>query len=92
MIFFFFKETSRFAVCNLDWDRIKAADVMVLFTSFCPRGASVKRVTIYPSEYGKQRMEEENMSGPQELKTKSGHNANDDIDLVDLDKLEKGKK
>ncbi|XP_071538313.1 ESF1 homolog [Panulirus ornatus] len=84
------EETSRFAVCNLDWDRIKAADIMVLFSSFCRRGACIKKVTIYPSEYGKQRMAEENISGPQELKSKSSHEGDDDINLIDLDKLEQG--
>lgn len=61
------EETNRIAICNLDWDRIKAADLMVLFSSFCPLGGSVRSVTIYPSEYGKKRMEEEDRSGPLEL-------------------------
>ncbi|KAG7172494.1 ESF1-like [Homarus americanus] len=86
------EETSRIAVCNLDWDRIKAADIMVLFSSFCPRGGSIKRVTIYPSEYGKQRMVEENLTGPQELKSVPSSGTKDtDLNLVDLDKLEKGR-
>ncbi|KAK8731497.1 hypothetical protein OTU49_007638, partial [Cherax quadricarinatus] len=86
------EETSRFAVCNLDWDYINAADIMMVFSSFCPRGGYVKKVTIYPSEYGKQRMAEEDLSGPQELKSVPCSKAQDsNIDLVDLDKLEKGK-
>ncbi|KAG0716584.1 ESF1 [Chionoecetes opilio] len=91
------EETSRLAVCNLDWDRINAADLMVLFSSFCPLGGSVKTVTIFPSEYGQQRMAEEDLSGPQEL-TASSHGKKREEEeeeegrevTVDLDKLEKG--
>lgn len=82
------QETSRFAVCNLDWDRVKAADIMILFSSFCPRGGSIRQVTIYPSEYGKKRMAEEERLGPQELRETKGICT--DWDLVDLEKLEKG--
>lgn len=83
-----FQETSRFAVCNLDWDRVKAADIMILLSSFCPRGGSVRQVTIYPSEYGKKRMAEEERLGPLELRETKG--TCPDWDLVDLEKLEKG--
>ncbi|KAK4289806.1 hypothetical protein Pmani_037249 [Petrolisthes manimaculis] len=83
------EETSCFAVCNLDWDRVKAADIMVLLSSFCPRGGKVQRVSIYPSEYGKERMAEEEKLGPRELRETARSNA--DMDLVDLEKLEKGK-
>ncbi|XP_047502527.1 ESF1 homolog isoform X2 [Penaeus chinensis] len=83
------EETSRLALCNMDWDRIKAADIMKLFTSFCPRGGSVRKVTIYPSEFGKERMAEEVLKGPRELVTGPA-DEDDDINLVDLEKLEKG--
>ncbi|XP_068216075.1 uncharacterized protein [Palaemon carinicauda] len=88
-----FEETSRIAVCNLDWNHIKAVDIMVVFHSFCPRGGSVKKVTIYPSEFGKERMAEEDRFGPKELTTETVGENNQDIDDndIDLDKLEKGK-
>ncbi|KAK7012347.1 pre-rRNA-processing protein esf1, partial [Halocaridina rubra] len=84
-----FEETSRIAVCNLDWVHIKAVDIQVVFSSFCPRGGSIRKVSIYQSEFGKQRMEEEDQFGPKELTSqKIDTSAHDDIDL---DRLEKGK-
>ncbi|XP_063607118.1 ESF1 homolog [Penaeus indicus] len=83
------EETSRLALCNMDWDRIKAADIMKLFTSFCPRGGSIRKVTIYPSEFGKERMAEEVLKGPREL-VSGPADEDDDINLVDLEKLERG--
>uniref|UniRef100_A0A2M4AHI2 Putative esf1 n=1 Tax=Anopheles triannulatus TaxID=58253 RepID=A0A2M4AHI2_9DIPT len=59
--------TNRLAVCHMDWDRIRAVDIMVLLSSFLPPGCSIKSVKIYPSEFGKERMQEEEERGPQEL-------------------------
>ncbi|RVX66881.1 hypothetical protein B0A52_09005 [Exophiala mesophila] len=57
--------TSRIAVVNLDWDNIRAADLMAVFTSFLPpSGAKLLTVSIYPSEFGKERLEREEMEGP----------------------------
>lgn len=61
------ESTKRLACCNLDWDRIRASDILVLCSSFLPPGGSIISVKIYPSEYGKERMAEEEMKGPQEL-------------------------
>ncbi|CAG0898289.1 unnamed protein product [Darwinula stevensoni] len=61
------EETSKVAVCNMDWDRLKAVDIMVLMSSFLPSGGLIKSVKIYPSEFGKQRMRDEAVEGPKEL-------------------------
>ncbi|TGJ78199.1 hypothetical protein E0Z10_g10567 [Xylaria hypoxylon] len=56
--------TKRIAVVNLDWDNIKSTDLMALFSSFAPQGGRVEKVSIYPSEFGKERMEREEVEGP----------------------------
>ncbi|KAJ5815413.1 hypothetical protein N7474_007190 [Penicillium riverlandense] len=56
--------TERIAVVNLDWDNIRAEDLMAVFSSFVPAGGRVSRVDVYPSEFGKERMEKEETEGP----------------------------
>ncbi|XP_036413528.1 ESF1 homolog [Colossoma macropomum] len=57
----------RLAVCNMNWDRIKAKDLLALFSSFKPKDGVVLSVTIYPSEFGKERLKAEQTQGPLEL-------------------------
>ena len=56
--------SSRLAVVNLDWDNIRAADLMAVFSSFVPSSGRILNVTIYPSQFGKERMDREEMEGP----------------------------
>ncbi|KAK4618145.1 Pre-rRNA-processing protein esf1 [Fulvia fulva] len=54
----------RIACVNLDWDNIRAADLMAVAQSFAPTGGKVRNVTIYPSEFGRERLEREEIEGP----------------------------
>ena len=56
------EETRRLAVMNCDWNIIKAVDLLGIFKSVHP---GVLRVCIYPSEFGKQKMDKEDEKGPQ---------------------------
>jgi hypothetical protein len=56
--------TRRFAAVNMDWDNVRAVDLMKAFSSFAPSGGRVVKVTVYPSEFGRQRMEREELEGP----------------------------
>lgn len=56
--------TKRIAVVNLDWDNIRAEDLMAVFSSFVPTGGRVTKVAVYPSEFGKERIEREETEGP----------------------------
>ncbi|CAH0479209.1 unnamed protein product [Peronospora belbahrii] len=61
------EETKRFAVLNCDWTRIRAVDLFALCQSFAPATGAVQNVTIYPSDYGLEKMKEEGKLGPQGL-------------------------
>ncbi|EYE93934.1 pre-rRNA-processing protein ESF1 [Aspergillus ruber CBS 135680] len=56
--------SKRIAVVNLDWDNIRAKDLMAVFSSFVPSGGRVLKVSVFPSEFGKERMEKEETEGP----------------------------
>lgn len=57
--------TKRIAVVNMDWDHIKSHDLFALFSSFLAKGdGTVDKVSVYPSEFGKERMQREEIEGP----------------------------
>ncbi|CCD23597.1 pre-rRNA-processing protein ESF1 NDAI_0B05640 [Naumovozyma dairenensis CBS 421] len=87
------------AVVNLDWDHVKSSDLMITFSSFLPEGGRIENIAIYPSEFGKERMQREDVEGPpkelfQKRKKKTSKSkkisdeANDsdvsDVDIKDL--------
>lgn len=86
-----------FAVVNMDWDNLRAVDLMATFLSFVPTGGSIKSISIYPSEFGKEQMQKEEVEGPpRELfksKRKKVESDSDDsdseIDINNKDDLEK---
>ena len=56
--------TARLAVVNLDWDHIRAADLLAVFSSFAPEGGRILKAAVYPSEFGRERMDREAIEGP----------------------------
>ncbi|KAF2208980.1 hypothetical protein CERZMDRAFT_48196 [Cercospora zeae-maydis SCOH1-5] len=56
--------TRRIACVNLDWDNIRAADIMAVAKSFLPASGKVESVIIYPSEFGRERLAREEVEGP----------------------------
>lgn len=87
--------TSAFAVVNMDWDNLRAVDLMATFVSFVPKGGSIKSVTIYPSEFGKEQMQKEEIEGPprdlfkSKKKVESDSDSDEELDLKNADDLEK---
>jgi len=56
--------TSRLAIVNMEWSQIRAVDLLAILRSFVPPGGEVKRVTVYPSKFGLERMAYESRYGP----------------------------
>ncbi|KAK7418947.1 pre-rRNA-processing protein esf1 [Neonectria punicea] len=79
--------TNRVAIVNLDWDHVKSTDLMALFSSFIPTsGGRIEKVSIFPSEFGKERMQQEEVEGPPKAlfktaaRSDSGDDSEDDSD------------
>lgn len=84
----------RFAVVNLDWDNVTSNDLFAAFTSFLPPKGRIENVSIYPSEYGKEKMQKEDLEGPpKELfqskskskKRQSSDDEDSDSDISDIE-------
>lgn len=92
--------TDAFAVVNMDWDNVRAVDLMATFSSFVPSGGNIKSITIYPSEYGKEQMQKEEIEGPpKELfrskkasKTAKEEDSDSDIDVTNQEGLARAAK
>ncbi|ORY36694.1 hypothetical protein BCR33DRAFT_475218 [Rhizoclosmatium globosum] len=56
--------SKRFACVNMDWDNLKARDLYKVFDAFRPKQGVLKSVSIYKSEFGKERLEKEAREGP----------------------------
>jgi hypothetical protein len=54
----------RIALNKMDWDVVSATDLFALFSSLCTGDKIIKKVDIYPSLFGIEKMKEDNMYGP----------------------------
>lgn len=59
--------TRRIAICNADWDRINAQDLLVLLNSFKRATGAIHFVRIYYSKFGEERLQVEERKGPTEF-------------------------
>ncbi|DBA79259.1 TPA: hypothetical protein ACH3X1_009072 [Trebouxia sp. C0004] len=71
-------ETHRLAIVDLDWDNIRAVDLLAVLRSFLGKGQTIRGVTVYPSDFGLQKMQEEAAVGPQRIFGKTVINGNED--------------
>ncbi|KAL3791391.1 hypothetical protein ACHAWO_005015 [Cyclotella atomus] len=77
--------TPYLAILNLDWTNIRAVDIYAMLQSFCPPG-TLKKVEVYPSDFGNAQMEKERVQGPSGLwkkPKKSKQIRNDDSETDD---------
>eukprot|EP01138_Halocafeteria_seosinensis_P007233 gb/GECG01007396.1/.p1 GENE.gb/GECG01007396.1/~~gb/GECG01007396.1/.p1 ORF type:complete len:834 (+),score=189.02 gb/GECG01007396.1/:1-2502(+) len=56
--------THRLAVVNCDWERFRSVDILATLQSFVPSSGAIRKVEVYPSEYGIKKLEEEARYGP----------------------------
>lgn len=85
----------RIAAVNLDWDNIRATDIMAVAQSFVPTAGRIEGVTVYPSEFGRERLEREELEGPPReifASSKKTEESDEDEDSDDEDEEERIKK
>ncbi|KAI8330502.1 hypothetical protein BC941DRAFT_475610 [Chlamydoabsidia padenii] len=83
------EETRRLALVNLDWDKVKSMDIYQVLNGFKPKTGVIERVSIYPSEFGKERIEKEEREGPPKEIFKATTEINKDDDSSDEEVTEK---
>ncbi|KAJ4153513.1 hypothetical protein LMH87_009997 [Akanthomyces muscarius] len=86
--------SKRIAIVNLDWDHVSSTDLFALFTSFIGESSGrVTKVSVYPSEFGKERMQREEVEGPpKELFKENKDNSDSDEEADSDDEDERIKK
>ena len=50
--------TKRLALCNYDWTSITSKDLMILFNSFKTSTGFIKRIRVYMSNIGKEKLQD----------------------------------
>jgi hypothetical protein len=77
--------SSRLAAVNMDWDNMRAIDIMGVANSFVSAGGRILNVVIYPSEFGMERLQREEIEGPpREIFASSSKNKADIAALEDM--------
>jgi hypothetical protein len=67
------------AVMNMDWSHVRAVDLFAILSSFTPPG-SVKKVQVYPSDFGMKQMAKELTEGPVDIWKREKSQSDDDDD------------
>ena len=78
--------TPYMAILNLDWTNIRAVDIYAMLHSFCPPG-TLKKVEVYPSDFGMGMMEKERVYGPSGLWKKPKNKNDTDLEESGNDEL-----
>jgi hypothetical protein len=55
----------------LEWDRLKATDLLLVLNSFKPPTGTILSVAVYLSDFGAEQLEQEEAGGPPPLATQS---------------------
>lgn len=71
--------SARLAAVNMDWDNMRAVDIMGVANSFVPPGGRILSVVVYPSEFGMERLQREEIEGPPREIFASSSKSKDDI-------------
>ncbi|KZT55960.1 hypothetical protein CALCODRAFT_498029 [Calocera cornea HHB12733] len=90
------EETSRLAVVNLDWDNVQASDLYKVFSSVASAPASgpsilterkILNVRVYPSDFGKERLKQEETQGPptEVFRSQQSGLVRDGEDVIEVD-------
>jgi len=70
------------AILNTSWEHVQAVDLLVLLSSFCPPG-SIRQISVYPSDFGLERMKKDQLVGPQGIwRNGSDNNSRSEDDTV----------
>jgi hypothetical protein len=85
--------TRRLAVCNCNWDQMRAVDILAVVGSFLPPGGRIRSVSVYPSDFGEKQMAAEATVGPSFLQRKvrrggGGEDEDEDEGVDESDELD----
>jgi hypothetical protein len=61
-----YEDSPYLVATNLDWVNLRAVDIFTILSSFTSPGA-LKRVQVYQSDFGKERMEKDKLGGPADI-------------------------